>query len=55
MVQGSTDGLAEEIAVLTGQDVQAVDDQIAAFVAQLLAVGVLVDTNRMRPRRWWRR
>ncbi|MFI2435625.1 PqqD family protein [Streptomyces sp. NPDC018693] len=55
IVRGGTAELADEIAVPTGQDPQAVGEQIAAFVAELLAVGVLVDTARpARRRRWWR-
>ncbi|MFI8930659.1 PqqD family protein [Streptomyces sp. NPDC053474] len=57
VVRGGTTGLAEEIAIPTGQDVQTVDGQISAFVGELLAVGVLVDTDqprRVRRRRWWR-
>lgn len=55
-VRGGTAGLADEIAVPSGQDPQAVGEQIIAFVDQLLAVGVLVDTVRpaRRTRRWWR-
>lgn len=53
-VRGGTAGLAEEIAIPTGQDLQTVDGQISAFVGELLAVGVLVDTDRPRRRRWWR-
>ncbi|MFB7955839.1 hypothetical protein [Streptomyces sp. NPDC056045] len=54
-VRGGTTGLADEIAVPTGQDPQAVGEQITAFVNELLAVGVLVDANRpVRRRRWWR-
>ncbi|MFC8536790.1 PqqD family protein [Streptomyces sp. NPDC057249] len=55
-VRGGTAGLADEIAVPTGQDPQAVGEQIAAFVDELLAAGVLVDTARpaRRKRRWWR-
>ncbi|WP_282698095.1 PqqD family protein [Streptomyces sp. CC208A] len=54
-VRGGTVGLADEIAVPTGQDPRAVDSQIAGFVDQMVAAGVLVDTGRPRPRRWWRR
>ncbi|MFE6335219.1 PqqD family protein [Streptomyces sp. NPDC002776] len=56
-VCGGTAGLAEEIAVPTGQNPQAVTDQIDAFVDELVAAGVLVDTDRPRRvhRRWWRR
>ncbi|MFD7893668.1 PqqD family protein [Streptomyces sp. NPDC059568] len=56
-VRGGTAGLAEEIAIPTGQDPQQVSSQIAAFVDELVAAGVLVDTARPRRarRRWWRR
>ncbi|MEV6058062.1 PqqD family protein [Streptomyces sp. NPDC052107] len=56
-VRGGTAGLADEIAIPTGQDPQQVSGQIAAFVDELVAAGVLVDTDRPRRarRRWWRR
>ncbi|MEV0281711.1 hypothetical protein AB0I22_35730 [Streptomyces sp. NPDC050610] len=56
-VRGGTAGLADEIAIPNGQDSQQVGGQIAAFVEELVAAGVLVDTDRPRPvrRRWWRR
>ncbi|NJP47589.1 PqqD family protein [Actinacidiphila epipremni] len=56
-VCGGTAGLADEIAVPTGQDPQQVRVQIAAFIEGLVAAGVLVDTDRPRRarRRWWRR
>lgn len=54
-VRGDIAGLADEIAVPTGHDPRAVYGQISAFVDGLVAVGVLVDTSRPRPRRWWRR
>lgn len=54
-VRGGTVGLADEIAVLTGQDPHTVSGQIAAFVEGLVAAGVLVDTaHAVRRRRWWR-
>ncbi|MFE0043683.1 PqqD family protein [Streptomyces albireticuli] len=55
-VRGGAAGLADEIAVPTGQDSRVVGEQIAAFVEGLVAVGVLVDTGRpaQRKRRWWR-
>ncbi|GAA2133989.1 PqqD family protein [Streptomyces synnematoformans] len=53
-VRGGTAGLADEIAVPTGQDPAAVGAQITAFVDELVDVGVLVDTGRPRRRRWWR-
>ncbi|MFF4407782.1 hypothetical protein ACFY2W_27945 [Streptomyces sp. NPDC001262] len=54
-VRGGTAGLADEIAVPTGQNPQAVHGQIVAFVDALVATGVLVDTGRPAPRRrWWR-
>ncbi|WP_173867907.1 hypothetical protein SALCHL_000011 [Streptomyces albus subsp. chlorinus] len=45
------------IAIPTGQDPQQVSGQIAAFVDELVATGVLVDTDRPRRarRRWWQR
>ncbi|MFJ8852325.1 PqqD family protein [Streptomyces sp. NPDC102437] len=56
-VRGGTAGLADEIAVPTGQDPRDVGEQIAAFVSELVTSGVLVDTDRPRPARrgWWRR
>ncbi|MFD7284095.1 PqqD family protein [Streptomyces sp. NPDC059862] len=56
-VRGGTAGLADEIAVPTGQDPQAVGGQIDTFVDELVVAGVLVDTDRPRRvhRRWWRR
>ncbi|MGR3932991.1 PqqD family protein [Streptomyces sp. BRA346] len=56
-VRGGITGLADEIAIPTGQDPQQVSSQIAAFVDELVAGGVLVDTDRPRRvrRRWWRR
>ncbi|WFB11401.1 PqqD family protein [Streptomyces sp. LX-29] len=56
-VRGGTAGLADEIAVPTGQDPQQISGQIAAFIDELVAAGVLVDTDRPRRarRRWWRR
>ncbi|MEW2579991.1 hypothetical protein [Streptomyces syringium] len=56
-VRGGTPGLADEIAIPASQDPQQVSGQIAAFVDELVAVGVLVDTDRPRRvrRRWWRR
>ncbi|MEU6965478.1 PqqD family protein [Streptomyces chrestomyceticus] len=54
-VRGGTRGLAEEIAIPAGQDPQQVSGRIAAFVDELVAVGVLGDTDRPRRRRWWRR
>lgn len=56
-VHGGTTGLADEIAIPTGQDPQQVSSQITAFVGQLVATGVLVDTDRPQRarRRWWRR
>ncbi|WP_217212886.1 hypothetical protein [Streptomyces sp. AC550_RSS872] len=54
-VRGGTTGLADEIAVPTGQDPQAIGDQITVFVDELVVTGVLVDTaRRARRRRWWR-
>lgn len=53
-VRGGTGGLADEIAIPTGQDPQAVGEQIAAFVDELVATGVLVDTDRPPRGRWWR-
>ncbi len=54
-IRGGTTGLADEIAVPTGQDPQTVGEQIAAFVGELVATGVLVDTDRpLRQRRCWR-
>ncbi|WBB58657.1 PqqD family protein [Streptomyces sp. WMMC500] len=56
-VRGGTDGLADEIAVPTGQDPQVVAEHITTFVAELVAAGVLVDTAQPAPqkkRRWWR-
>jgi hypothetical protein len=55
--RGGTAGLADEIAVPSGQDPQAVGGQIAAFIGELVAAGVLVDTARpprARRRWWWR-
>ncbi|WP_413802316.1 PqqD family protein [Streptomyces iranensis] len=54
-VRGGTAGLADEIAVPTGQDPRAVDEQISTFLGDLMAVGVLVDTSRPQQRRRWRR
>ncbi|MGA4846627.1 PqqD family protein [Streptomyces sp. G5(2025)] len=56
-VRGSTAGLADEITIPPGQDPQQVGGQIAAFVEELVAAGVLVDTDRPRRvrQRWWRR
>ncbi|MFM9707885.1 PqqD family protein [Streptomyces galilaeus] len=56
-VRGGTAGLADEIAVPTGQDPQAISGRINAFVDELVVAGVLVDTDRPRRvhRRWWRR
>lgn len=51
-VRGGVVGLAAEIAVPAGQDPKVVNDQITAFVDELVTAGVLVDTNR--PRRAWR-
>ncbi|MET9290612.1 PqqD family protein [Streptomyces sp. NPDC003077] len=55
--RGSTAGLAEEIAVQTGQDPRAVSGRITAFVDELVAAGVLLDTDRLQKarKRWWRR
>ncbi|WOI60886.1 hypothetical protein [Streptomyces fradiae] len=54
-VRGGTAGLADEIAVPTGLDPQTVGEQIATLIEGLVAVGVLVDTDRpARRRRWWR-
>lgn len=54
--RGGTDGLADEIAVPTGQDPAAVDGHITEFVTELVDAGVLVDADRPAPRRrrWWR-
>lgn len=54
-VRGDTTGVADEIAIRTGQDRQQVGNQITAFVAELVAAGVLIDTDRPRRarRRWW--
>ncbi|MFI9081923.1 PqqD family protein [Streptomyces sioyaensis] len=56
-VRGGIAGLADEIAIPTGQDPQQASGQIAAFVDELVAAGVLVDTDRPQRarRRWWRR
>ncbi|MEU2670390.1 hypothetical protein ABZ622_16230 [Streptomyces sp. NPDC007164] len=56
-VRGGTIGLADEIAVPAGQDPQQVIGQITVFIDELVALGVLVDTDRPRRvrRRWWRR
>ncbi|MGW4080645.1 PqqD family protein [Streptomyces asiaticus] len=54
-VRGGTAGLADEIAVPTGQDPRAVDEQISTFLGDLMAVGVLIDTSRPRQRGRWRR
>ncbi|MFI1349617.1 PqqD family protein [Streptomyces lydicus] len=54
-VRGGTTGLADEIAIPTGQDPQTVGEQIAAFVGELVVTGMLVDTDRPpRQRRCWR-
>ncbi|MCX4902552.1 hypothetical protein [Streptomyces sp. NBC_00892] len=55
-IRGTTTGLADEIAVPAGQDPQAVHGQITAFVDDLTATGVLIDTDwpPRRRRRWWR-
>ncbi|GGU40482.1 PqqD family protein [Streptomyces violascens] len=53
-VRGGTAGLADEVAIPTGQDPQVVGEQIAVFVDHLVATGVLVDTARSPRRRWWR-
>lgn len=56
-VRGGTAGLADEIAIPTGQDPQQVSGHIAAFVDELVAADVLVDTDQPRRarRRRWRR
>ncbi len=56
-VRGGTAGLADEIAVPTGQDPDQVSDQITAFLDAMVAAGVLIDTSRPRHVRtgWWRR
>ncbi|MFK0120113.1 hypothetical protein [Streptomyces sp. NPDC090994] len=54
-VRGGIEGLADEIAVPAGQNPQAVDCHIRSFVDELLAAGVLIDTDRPRSRRRWRR
>jgi hypothetical protein len=54
-VRGGISGLADEIAVPTGQDAKTVSEQVTAFVDQLVSAGVLIDTDRPRPRGWWRR
>jgi len=53
-VRGGTAGLADEIAIPTGQDPHQVNSRIAAFVNELVAAGVLVDTGRPKQRRWSR-
>ncbi|MEU2251096.1 hypothetical protein [Streptomyces sp. NPDC019224] len=55
-VRGGTAGLADEIAVPTGQNPRVVGERIAAFINELLVAGVLVDTARpaRRKRGWWR-
>ncbi|MDH2393938.1 PqqD family protein [Streptomyces sp. HNM0663] len=54
-VRGGTAGLADEIAVPTGQDPRTVGEQITAFVDNLVAAGVLGGTARpTRRRRRWR-
>ncbi|MEU7161436.1 PqqD family protein [Streptomyces chrestomyceticus] len=47
-VRGGTAGLADEIAVPTGQDPQKVGGRITAFLDELVAAGVLIDTARPR-------
>ncbi|MBP8532334.1 PqqD family protein [Streptomyces sp. MK37H] len=54
-IRGGIAGLTDEIAVPTGQDPRAVDEQIAAFIGELMAVGVLIDTCRPHQRGRWRR
>ncbi|MEU5690123.1 hypothetical protein DEJ48_39135 [Streptomyces venezuelae] len=57
-VRGGTAGLADELAVPTGQGPQAIEDEIAQFVDGLTASGVLIDTNQppqQTQHRWWRR
>ncbi|WP_144387159.1 hypothetical protein [Streptomyces sp. SAJ15] len=45
-MRGGTAGLADEIALPAGQDPEAVEGRITAFVEHLVAAGVLVDTDR---------
>ncbi|EPH45342.1 PqqD family protein [Streptomyces aurantiacus] len=52
-VRGGTAGLADEIAVPTGQDPRTIGGRIAAFVDELVDADVLIDTDRRR-RRWHR-
>ncbi|MFE7121439.1 PqqD family protein [Streptomyces sp. NPDC057654] len=54
-VRGGTVGLADEIAVRTGQDPQVIGERIAVFVDTLVTTGVLVDTARPARRRRWPR
>ncbi|KOT52701.1 MULTISPECIES: PqqD family protein [Streptomyces] len=56
-VRGGTAGLADEIAVPTGQDPAQVSAQITAFLEEMVAAGVLIDTGRPRGvrRGWWGR
>ncbi|KAB7833683.1 PqqD family protein [Streptomyces mobaraensis] len=53
--RGSTIGLADEIAVPTGQDPQVVGERITVFVGALLAAGILIDTARPARRKGRRR
>lgn len=51
-IRGGTAGLADEIAIPTGQDPNQVSGHITAFINELVAAGVLVDTDHPKRRRW---
>ncbi|MEW1658830.1 hypothetical protein [Streptomyces sp. NPDC093707] len=53
-LRGSTDGLAEEIAIPAGYDVAATRAAIASYLEGLRGMGLLVSPEAPRPRRRWR-
>ncbi len=55
-LRGSIAGLAEEMAIPVGGDVAATRAAIDAYLEQLRAMGLLVDSPApRRRRRWWSR
>ncbi|MFE0640130.1 PqqD family protein [Streptomyces sp. NPDC058877] len=55
VVNGTADGLADELAIPTGRDPHAVRQGINNLVNQWKQDGILIDPTHAPQRKWWRR
>ncbi|MFE4658147.1 PqqD family protein [Streptomyces hydrogenans] len=55
VVNGTTAGLADQLAIPTGRDPHAVLQGIDHLVDRWKRDGILIDPTRTPRRRWWRR